>query len=100
MDHLLNSAAGACSVVIAAADPASAEPVECSPGSSLQSPSCDLRTHVRTPPPETTDPGTRRQSGSQPVTSNAEQKCVSSYSGKEVPCEEATAGGRMIVTAM
>ncbi|HLM23364.1 MAG TPA: hypothetical protein VK390_17805, partial [Propionibacteriaceae bacterium] len=39
-------------------------------------------------PRESTNPGTRTQSASQPVTNNAEQKCVSSYSGREVPCED------------
>jgi hypothetical protein len=56
--------------------------------SRMESPGRDLRTHCQTPPPDTTDPGTRRQFAAQPVTSNAAQKCVSSYSGKEVPCKE------------
>jgi hypothetical protein len=74
--------------IIVAADPASAEPVECPSGHvwNPQAVTCVLT--VRPSPPDTADPGTRRQSGAQPVTSNAAQKCVSSYSGKEVPCKE------------
>jgi hypothetical protein len=74
--------------IIAAADPASAEPVECPSGHvwNPQAVTCVLT--ARPPRPDTTDPGTRRQFASQPVTSNAEQKCVSSYSRKEVPCRE------------
>ena len=78
----------ACSVVTGAQTASADLPVQCSRGSSYNPRTGKCVIAVTPHPPERTDPGTRRQSGSQPVTSNAEQKCVSSYSGKEVPCKE------------
>ena len=78
----------ACSVVTGAQTASADLPVQCSRGSSYNPRTGKCVIAVTPHPPDTTDPGTRRQSASQPVTSNAEQKCVSSYSGKEVPCEE------------
>jgi hypothetical protein len=78
----------ACSVVIGAQTASADLPVQCSRGSSYNPRTGKCVIAVTPDPPERTNPGTRRQSGSQPVASNAEQKCVSSYSGEEVPCED------------
>jgi hypothetical protein len=74
-------------VSIAGADRASAEPVKCPSGHvwNPQAVTCVLT--VTSPRPETTDPGRSRHPGSQPAKSQS-KKCVSSYSGKEVPCKE------------
>jgi hypothetical protein len=78
----------ACSVVTGAQTASADLPVQCSRGSSYNPRTGKCVIAVTPHPPERTNPGTLRQSGSQPVASNAEQKCVSSYSGKEVPCED------------
>ncbi len=78
----------ACSFVTGAQTASADLPVQCSRGSSYNPRTGKCVIAVTPHPTDTKDPGTRRQSGSQPVTSNAEQKCVSSYSGKEVPCSE------------
>jgi hypothetical protein len=78
----------ACSFVTGAQTASADLPVQCSRGSSYNPRTGKCVIAVTPHPPERTNPGTRRQSGSQPVASNAEQKCVSSYSGKEVPCED------------
>ena len=75
--------------VVTGAQTAGADlPVQCSRGSSYNPRTGKCVLEITPHPPDTTDSGTRRQSASQPVSSNAEQKCVSSYSGKEVPCRE------------
>jgi hypothetical protein len=76
----------ACSVVTGAQTASADLPVQCSRGSSYNPRTGKCVIAVTPHQPERTNPGTRRQSGSQPVASNAAQKCVSSYSGKEVPC--------------
>ena len=78
----------ACSVVTGAQTASADLPVQCSRGSSYNPRTGKCVIAVTPHPPERTNPGARMQSASQPVTSNAEQKCVSSYSGKEVPCRE------------
>jgi hypothetical protein len=77
-----------CSVVAGTQTAGADLPVQCSRGSSYNPRTGKCVIAVTPHPPERTDPGTQRQSGSQPVTSNAERKCVSSYSGKEVPCKD------------
>jgi hypothetical protein len=76
----------ACSVVTGAQTASADLPVQCSRGSSYNPRTGKCVLAVTPHPPESTNPGTRTQSASQPV--NAEQKCVSSYSGKEMPCRE------------
>jgi hypothetical protein len=78
----------ACSAVTGAQTASADLPVQCSRGSSYNPRTGKCVIAVTPHPSERTNPGTRRQSASQPVISNAEQKCVSSYSGKEVPCED------------
>jgi hypothetical protein len=78
----------ACSIVPGAQTASADLPVQCSRGSSYNPRTGKCVIAVTPHPPERTNPGTRRQSGSQPVASNAAQKCVSSYSGKEVACED------------
>jgi hypothetical protein len=75
-------------VDIIVADRASAEPVECPAGSvwNPQAVTCVLRV---TPPREAADHSTRREPDSYPVNSKSRpRKCVSSYSGREVPCRD------------
>jgi hypothetical protein len=75
--------------VVTGAQTAGADlPVQCSRASSYNPRTGKCVIAVTPHPPERTNPGMRRQSASQPVTSNVEQKCVSSYSGKEVPCKD------------
>jgi hypothetical protein len=78
----------ACSVVTGAQTAGADLPVQCSRGSSYNPRTGKCVLAVTPHPPDRTNPGTQRQSASQPVTSIAEQKCVSPYSGKVVPCRE------------
>jgi hypothetical protein len=73
--------------IIAGADRASAEPVKC-PSGQVWNPQAVTCVLTATPPqPEMRASGMPRQSGSQP-SKDQPKKCVSSYSGKEVPCKD------------
>jgi hypothetical protein len=78
----------ACSVVTGAQLAIADLPVQCSRGSSYNPRTGKCVIAVTPHPPEGTDPGTRRRSASRPVTSKAQPRCVSSYTGKEMPCKE------------
>jgi hypothetical protein len=74
-------------VIIGGPDRASAEPVKC-PSGQVWNPQAVTCVLTATPPrPETRASGIPRQSGSQP-SKGQPKKCVSSYSGKEVPCRD------------
>jgi hypothetical protein len=73
---------------IVVAEQASAEPVECPAGSvwNPQAVTCVLK--VTPPASGITHRSTKRESGSHPVNSKSPKRCVSSFSGKEVPCRD------------
>ena len=78
----------ACSLGMGAEIAYAESPIECASGS-VYNPRTGKCVITVSPTPEPAEPGTPTQPGVQPVKSTGKpQKCVSSYSGKEVPCRD------------